>query len=138
MPLPFTDSWAAAFRDAINADADYRAAAAAWKWPVALALDAHPALGYAESVAVEMDLDAGTCRDARALPARDATAPIVLGADYQTWKDVVRGQLDPVTGVATGRLRLDRGSLMTLMLHTNAARALVTTAQKVPTEFPDE
>ena len=36
MPRPFTDAWAAAFRDAINTDAEYRAAATKWSWPVAL------------------------------------------------------------------------------------------------------
>ena len=138
MPRPFTDPWATAFRDAVNADAEYRAAAANWTWPVALALDPTPTLGYPEPVAVELDLAAGSCTGARVLATASATAPIVLGADYATWKRVVRGELDPVTGVATGQLRLDRGSLMTLMLHTGAARALVATAQKVPTEFPDE
>ena len=139
MPRPFTDAWALAFRDAINADAEYRAAAAKWTWPVALTLDPpQPELGYPERVAVEVDLDRGTCSAARLVPAAASTAPIALGADFATWKLVVHGHLDPVTGVATGRLRLDRGSLMTLMMHTGAARALVTTAQKVETEFPDD
>ena len=55
MHRPFSQPWADAFRDAINADADYRAAAGSWTWPVALLLDpADPALGYPEPVAVQV------------------------------------------------------------------------------------
>ena len=139
MHRPFSQPWADAFRDAINADADYRTAASGWTWPVALLLDpADPALGYPEPVAVQVALDRGTASDARALPGADADADIVLGADYATWKQVVRGALEPVNAVVSGRIRLVRGSLMTLMMHVNAAKALVACAARVPTAFPDE
>ena len=72
-------------------------------------------------------------------PADRAESEQIVLAVWETCANaVVHGHLDPVTGVATGRLRLDRGSLMTLMMHTGAARALVATAQKIDTEFPDE
>ncbi|MGZ8377405.1 MAG: SCP2 sterol-binding domain-containing protein [Gemmatirosa sp.] len=139
MHRPFTQPWADAFRDAINADADYRAAASGWTWPVALLLDPpEPALGYPEPVAVQVALDRGTAGEARMLPGSAADADIVLGADYATWKQVVRGGLDPVGAVVSGRIRLVRGSLMTLMMHVNAAKALVACAAQVPTAFPDE
>ena len=139
MHRPFSQPWADAFRDAINADADYRAAASGWTWPVALLLDpAAPALGYPEPVAVQVALDRGTASDARAHAGDQADADIVLGADYATWKQVVRGALEPVNAVVSGRIRLVRGSLMTLMMHVNAAKALVACAARVPTAFPDE
>jgi putative sterol carrier protein len=139
MPRPFTQDWADAFRDAINADADYRRAAAGWTWPVALLLDpARPDLGFPEPVAVQVALDRGTAGEARALAGAETTADLVLGADYATWKEVVRGTLDPVNGVMAGRIRLVRGSLMTLMPQVGAAKALVACASRVPTEFPDE
>jgi putative sterol carrier protein len=138
MPRPFTDAWADACCAAVNASAAYRGAAADWPWPVALAMDAAPELGYPEPLAVELTLDRGACRGAR-LTTPDATsAPIVLRGAYAAWKHIVRGELDPVTAVATGRLTLARGALTTLMLHTRAARALVAVAGEVPTEFPDE
>jgi putative sterol carrier protein len=139
MPRPFTQPWADAFRDAINADPGYRAAASGWTWPVALLLDpARPELGYPEPVAVQVALDRGTAGEARALPGAETTADIVLGADYETWKAVVRGALDPVGGVVSGRIRLVQGSMMTLMMQVAAAKALVACAAAVPTEFPDE
>jgi putative sterol carrier protein len=139
MPLPFTQSWADAFRDAINADPGYRAVAAGWSWPVALLLEpSEPALGYPEPVAVQVALDRGTAGDARLVHGDAATADVVLGASYETWKEIVRGTVDPVGAVMSGRLRLVRGSLMTLMSQINAARALVNCAARTPTEFPDE
>ena len=50
----------------------------------------------------------------------------------------MRGELDPLAAVVTGRLAVVRGALTTLMLHVAAARALVAVARAVPTEFPDE
>lgn len=138
MPLPFTDAWAAAYCAALNASASYRAAAGGWPWPVVLAMDPAPALGFPDAVAIEVTLDRGSCRGAR-LTTPDATdAPIVLRGPYDAWKSIVRGELDPVLAVATGRLALARGALTTLMFHTGAARALVAVARDVPTEFPDE
>lgn len=138
MPRPFTPEWAAAFQDAIDASAEYRAAAASWTWGVALALDPAPALGYPEPVAVALELDRGTCRGARLVPTAAADTDFVLRGDYATWKAIVRGAVDPMTAVATGRLAVARGALTTLMLHVGAARALVAVARTVPTEFPDE
>jgi putative sterol carrier protein len=89
-------------------------------------------------VAVQVALDRGTAGAATVVAGDAATADVVLGASYATWKEIVRGTLDPVGAVMSGRLRLVRGSLMTLMSQINAARALVNCAASTPTEFPDE
>lgn len=137
MHLPFTPPWATAFRDAIAADAGYRAAAARWTWPVALVLEPEPAFGYPDAVAVELALDRGDCHGAAIRAADAVTAPFVLRAPYATWKAVVRGELDPLAAVTLGRIRV-QGSIATLMLHARAATALVGCARAVPTRFPDE
>jgi putative sterol carrier protein len=134
---PFTPEWAGAFRDAVEADAAYRATAANWTWPVALVLEAAPELGYDEPVAVELTLDRGRCHGAAMQPIDAVTAPFVLTAPYATWKEVVRGELDPLAGVTRGRIRV-QGSLMTLMLHARSAAALCLCARAIPTHFPDE
>jgi putative sterol carrier protein len=132
--LPFTTEWVTAFRDAIDADLTYRAAAAKWVWPVALVLDPAPEYGLPDGAAVRFDLHEGRCRDAALVAAHAVDAPFVLRAPYPVWKRVVTGQLDPVMGVALKQLRLD-GSLATLMLHANAAKALVAVARTLPVTF---
>lgn len=134
---PFTSDWAAAFRNAIEADASYRDAAAKWIWSVALVMHPAPEFGYPHSVAVELTLDRGRCHDAVIRSGDDVGASIVLTAPYQTWKSVVRGELDPMLGVTRGTIAV-KGSLTTLMLHASAATALVACARAVPTQFPDE
>lgn len=136
--LPFTQAWADRFHEAINADPRYRTDAAQWTWPVALVLAAEPALGWPEDAAVQVELDRGTSRGARALPAAAADAPFVLRAPYATWKQIVRGALDPVQAAMKGQLTLVRGSFATLLMQTAAAQALCRCAQQVPTLFPDE
>jgi putative sterol carrier protein len=134
---PFTAEWAAAFREAVEANATYRTTAAKWTWPVALVLDAAPALGYPEPVAVELLLDAGRCHGAAIRSVDAITAPFVLRAPYATWKQVVKGELDPIAGVTRGRIGV-KGALGTLMLHAKSASALCECARAIPTHFPDE
>lgn len=134
---PFTPEWAAAFRDAVEADDTYRSTAAKWTWPVALVLDAAPEIGYPEPVAVELALDGGRCHGAEIRHPDAITAPFVLRAPYATWKQVVKGELDPIAGVTRGRIGV-KGSLATLMLHARSASALCQCARAVPTHFPDE
>lgn len=137
MHKPFTRAWAEALRDAINADANYKRAAAKWTWPVALVLDASPALGYQEPVAVELTLDRGTCHAVQLIAPSAISAPFTLRATYHVWKLIVTDSLDAVTAVTMGQVKLT-GSLTTLLLHVNAAKALVGAARLVPTAFPDD
>lgn len=134
---PFTPEWASAFRDAVEADAHYREVAAGWKWPMALVLDAAPALGYDTATAVELALAHGRCNGAVIRSLDAVTAPFVLRASYDAWKLVVKGELDPLAGVMRGRIHV-QGSLTTLMLHARSATALCHGARAVPTRFPDE
>lgn len=134
---PFTQPWADAFRAVINDDADYRAAAKGWQWPLALVLERTETFGYPEDVAVRLDLAGGDCRDARIVSASDAEAPFVLRGPYGVWKRIVRGELDPVAAVVMQELALE-GSLHTMLMHAKSAKALVACAQRVPTTYPDE
>ena len=134
---PFTQPWADAFRDAVNASEAYRTAGAAWRWPVALVLDRAPALGYDEDTAMLVELEAGECRRAELVDAGSLDAPFVIAGPYEVWKEVVRGKLDPIAAIMRRQMRL-KGSIATLVQHLGTAKALVESASLVPTRFPDE
>jgi putative sterol carrier protein len=136
MPAPFTDDWARACCAALNASPDYRAAAGDRAWTIALACDPEPAAGLPAAAAVDFDLAAGGCRGARATTPEGAEASVVLRGSYATWEAVVRGELDPVAAVTSGRLAVERGSFMTLMPLVAPARALLAAARTVPLEPP--
>ncbi|MCU0619102.1 MAG: SCP2 sterol-binding domain-containing protein [Gemmatimonadaceae bacterium] len=132
----FSPAWAAAWRDAIDTDAGYAAAANGWRDAIALVCTPDGAAGFAVGAAVQVALDAGRCTaaDARAVDAVDA--PFVLQATAATWRDLVDGRLDPVAGVMFGRLVPVAGSLGTIMTHAAGLKALVACARRVPTRWP--
>ena len=91
---------------------------------------------YPAAVAVELALDRGTCSEARVVDPGQVKADFVLRASLDTWRALSSGALDAVGAVASGKVRLT-GSMMTLMLHAKAAKALVACARDVPTHFPE-
>jgi putative sterol carrier protein len=64
-------------------------------------------------------------------------APYVIRAPYSRWKEVLRGDLDPVKGMMQGKLKL-QGDLATIVRYVRAANELVHLTMQVPTEFLDE
>jgi putative sterol carrier protein len=134
---PFSAEWAEALRQTINSDAEYHAAGAGWKWPIALVMNAAPSLGFPAAVAVELTLAGGMCSAARIIDALTVTAPFVLRADYGVWKELARGTIDALHALTSRRIALT-GSLPKLLFHTKAVRALVSCARRVPTKFPDD
>lgn len=134
---PFSQAWADALHRAINGSDAYRAAARHWTWPIAMVLEAAPALGYPADVAMELTLDRGICTNVRILEPSAVTATFVLRAPYAVWKRIVRGVTDPMMAVALRQVAL-QGPLATLIMHAAAAKALVACARDVPTHFPDD
>src|SRR5438045_2364689 len=96
-----SEEWARAFKDAVNASAPYRAAAATWTYgPVALVVRADPAIGLADDVGLWLDLEKGACKDARVVASAEAAkAPFCITGEYARWKSVLKKELDPIKGM---------------------------------------
>ena len=140
MSLPFPSAeWVAAYAQAINASAQYRAASTEWTFgAVALVVNPQPEIGMPEPVGLWLDLERGVCRAAKLVSATDAAAAsFVLTADYARWKQVIRKELGPVAGIMQRRIVL-QGSLATVVRFIKSAEALVEAATTVPTKFLDE
>jgi putative sterol carrier protein len=141
MALPFPSAaWASAYRDAINQNALYQKAAAAWdQGAVALVCKPEPALGLNEPQAVVLDLAHGQCRGA--LFTNDEfeidDAPFVIEASYAQWKAILRRELDPILAMLSSQLRLRKGHLPTLIKDVEGSKQLVLSAAQVDTEFLD-
>ncbi len=132
-----SDEWMAVYRDRINGSAEYREAAATWEGAVAFVFEAEPDNGVPEDLAALLDLWHGECREARMLGPGEADAPYVIRAPYSRWKEVLRGDLDPVKGMMQGKLKL-QGDLAMIVRYVRAANELVHLTMQVPTEFLDE
>jgi putative sterol carrier protein len=133
-----TQGWFRALVDAINDSAAYRDAASDWEGDVAFLIEADPERGLSDDVWGYLDLWHGACRDGGVVTAeRGADAEFVIGATYRRWKDVVRGELDPVRAMMQGKLRVS-GDLPKILRYVEAAHELVVICGTVPTSFPDE
>jgi len=132
--------WCAAYKDAINANSNYKAAGKAWTHgPVAYVVMAEPSIGIAEDMAMYLDLHQGTCRECRMTPREEAEkAAFVIVASYARWKEVIRKQLDPTKGMMQNRLKLTKGHMPTMVKFVTASKELVESTSLVPTQFVDE
>jgi putative sterol carrier protein len=133
--------WAAAYKDGINENAAYKAAAKDWTHgSVSMVVKADPALRIEEDTALWLDMHLGECRDARLMPATEAVekSAFVIVAPYALWKIVIRGELDPTKGMMQGRLKLTKGHMPTMVKYVTASKYLVAATSFVPTKFRDE
>ncbi len=132
----FTDEWADAWAEELRGSTSYREAAARWEGSLALVLTDD--LSSTER-AVFVDLWHGECRAARRADSQDLEqADFLIRSDVATWKRVLANDLDPMFGLMSGKLKLDRGSLAKLTPYLNASRELVKAATRVDSIFPDD
>ncbi len=131
--------WAAEFKQEIDKSQSYRAAAAQWTFgPVALVVKADPAIGIADDIGLWLDLDRGSCRDAKIVDRLEAEkAPFCIAGEYSRWKSVLRKELDPIKAMMQKKLEL-KGQMTIIVKFVNASKELVEAATHVPTQFLDE
>lgn len=134
-----TQEWLDEYRERINASPVSREALAAWDGTVVYLFEAEEGL-YPRSRAALMDFFRGECRAARLVEEADALvaqAPFLIRAPYTRWKQLVRGELDPVRALMQGLLRL-KGDMRTIVRSLPASDKLFDLAAQIPTEFPDD
>lgn len=130
--------WAAAYKDAINANPEYKKAGKDWTHGVvAMVVKAEPSLGIAEDTAMWLDVDQGVCRECTLMSAREAEekAPFVIVASYAQWKQVIKKEIDPTKALMQGKLKLTKGHMPTMVKHVTASKQLVESTSLVPTKF---
>lgn len=140
-PIRFPSAeWCAAYKDAINANAAFKAAHKEWTHgAVAMVVTADPAIGLPADQAMWLDVHQGTCRDCRLVGREEAEkAAFVIVAGYARWKEVIRGLLDPTKGMMQNKLKLTKGHMPTMVKFVTASKELVASTSRVPTQFIDE
>ncbi len=130
--------WTAAFRDAINANDGYKKAGANWTHgKVAYVVEARPELGIDGDTAMVLDLHAGECREATMTDGETAeAADFVIRAEYERWKEVLSGEVDPTKAMMQNKLKLKKGHLPTIVKFVLASKELVRSATNIDTDYP--
>lgn len=133
----FTLAWAEAYQDELNGNEDYAEAGSDWEGSIALRTRADPEQGIEEPRAVVLDLHHGECRGVEVDEGSQAgeEADYVIEASYDTWVDVLEGDLKPLKALMFGKMKLAKGSLTDLMPYTKASREMVASAQEVDTQL---
>jgi len=134
----FTDEWALEWHDKINANDNYKQAAAKWEGGIALAMTPDGDMGIPEDRIVIADLWHGDSRGTKTATLDELDdVPYLIRATPSTWKSVLAGKTDPIVGLLSGKLKLARGSMFALLPYAKAAKELVKSASAVDTSYPD-
>ena len=139
-PFP-SEAWTSAYKDAVNANEAYRTAGKDWKHgAVAFVVTKDPTKGLSDDVGMILDVEGGQCRGTKYVSgmASVESAPFIIVAPYERWKEVIRGEIDPIQGMMLGKLKLTKGHLPTMLRFVESSRQLVVSASKVATKFSDE
>ncbi|NIQ38177.1 MAG: Fis family transcriptional regulator [Proteobacteria bacterium] len=133
-----SEAWVQRFKEEVQNSPSYKEAAKTWEGDITLVVQADPQAGIEADVHLYMDLWHGDCRDMRLVSKEEAeAAKFVITGQYDRWKQVAKGELEPIKGMMQGKLKL-KGDLPYIVRYVQAAKELVTCASKFPARFPDE
>ena len=133
-----SEEWVKLYKDALNSS-PWTQSGKDWTYgPVALVVFKNERIGLKDDFCIILDIERGVCKDAKVVSREEAERqPFCIYGDYERWKQVIKGELDPIRGLAQGKLKL-KGDLPTIVRFSKAAQDMVVAARQVPTEFPDE
>ena len=126
--------WIHEYKNVVNNSQDYKEAAKWWEGDFLFVIEPDDKLD--KKVIYYLDLWHGDCRsvdyyeEGEALPETEFQ---YIGT-YSNWLKVINGELDPIKGILTRKFKLV-GDKAKVMRATKAAKELVNSAQRVPTEF---
>jgi len=127
-----SQEWADAFRQELNRNEAYRAAAQAWEGDILFLEKGVDATAPAPGI--HLALAHGECSAATFHPdARTVSSEFVYEGSPENWRKLLDGQVDPVKAILDGTFRI-KGNLAKAMRFTRAAKELVETAAKVPAD----
>jgi putative sterol carrier protein len=135
MSFPFpSDEWIKAMMVDLNASKSYEESAKTWEGDFLFVIE--PGGSLTQTVRLYMDLWHGKCRDAYEIKNGAQPQPaFVLSAPVANWKKVMIKQLDPIQAMMTGQLKL-KGNMAMVMKSVRAAKELVESCTRIPTDFP--
>ena len=128
-----SEEWAKVYMEQLNANKNYEEAAKTWEGDFLFVIQ--PDAELKEPSTIWMDLWHGKCRGTELVkPGEEKKAAFVYSGPYGNWKKLINKQIDPIQGLLTGKFKL-QGDMGKVLRAVRAAKELVETASKVPTEF---
>lgn len=135
----FTPEWIEALHQNINNNENYNRLAAGWEGSLLLVMSTNGQIDETTAPAVWLNLLHGKCLTAKAAsPHEFATADYILAGNGKDWKMVLDREIAPIMALMRGKLKLKKGSLVTLTRYAEAAKEIVNSAASLNAHVPDE
>ena len=132
MGIPFpSHEWVKALESKLNTSQSYADIARKWEGDIMFDIefpDKSRRLLY-------LDLWHGKCRDAYEVTGERPEAAFVLAAPLANLIRILKGELDPMQAMATGKLKV-HGNIIVMMKNVPTVLEFVKTAQQVESDFP--
>jgi len=130
----FNKAWLTTWKNNLEQSDRYKKAGSKWNAPILLKFQPVPSTLHSnQSIGFYLDLRYGECNELRYATNEDEkTCDYVLTADQETWIDLIENKKDPTLFLMQGKLKLEKGSLVTLSTQRKAASALLQTAPSNP------
>jgi putative sterol carrier protein len=143
-----SEEWLNLYEDALNKNEAYAKAASWWTGDFIFIVRAsgnldHDIMGY-------IGLTHGKCTGVKPISSEDEFEVVAPGgnlsnpdkiaveytyeANYDTWITIIKGELDPIRGLLSGKAKI-QGEMAKVLKATDAAKELVRTASMIDTEF---
>jgi len=133
MPFPFpSHDWVTALKDKLNTSASYAEIAKTWEGDILFQVD----MPDGRALLLYLDLWHGQCRNAFEAKDSSQQAAFRLSAPLANFVKVLKGELDPMQAMMTGRLKV-QGSMVVLMKNIPTVLEFVNVARTVETVFPN-
>jgi putative sterol carrier protein len=126
-----SDEWIQVFKDELNRNADYERAAKDWEGDFLFVI--LPEGELENEVKYYVDLWHGKCREAYRVNGNKNTA-FTFSGSYSNWKKLIENELDPIKGFIRGLFKI-KGDSFKILSYVKAAKELINTANRIPTEF---
>jgi putative sterol carrier protein len=128
-----SDAWIKALSKRLNASDSYARSARDWEGDFIFVVE--PDETYDETAYLFLGLYHGKSTDATRIKREDERdAEFLIRAPFKVWRRVIEGEMDPIRGLMTRRLKLS-GNMMKIMRYPKAAQEIVSCCAEVPTDW---
>jgi len=128
-----SDEWIKELSRQLDDSESYGRSAKDWEGNFVFIVE--PDEAYDDTAYLFLGLYHGKSPDAAMVASKDEReVEFVLRAPFSNWRKVIEGQLDPIHGMMTKKLRL-AGNMIKIMRYPKAAKEIVSCCALVPTEW---
>lgn len=126
-----SDEWIQVFKDELNKNVNYMEAAQDWEGDFLFVILPDDELKH--EVKYYVNLWHGRCLEAYRVEVPKKAA-LTFSGSYSDWKKVITNELDPIKGFIRGVFKIN-GNSIKILRYVKAAKELINTASKIPTDF---